>query len=182
MSQNNAAVISRCPSCQVTVQNIQPLGFNASWHNLHHCEKHIVMTALQCIMISRLLLSLNSMSALKATETLCRLEVLTRCLVAWYAPLSNRPMCGAMWNSGRISLLRHRVIQRRVGFRIEKNPFTVRFIERSYSWELTWSAGGAGTRRTEWKRPPATNNVVGCRHRFVWRDTEKPEELKWKCL
>ena len=41
----NAAVISRCPSCQVTLQ-YSLLGFNASWLNPHHCEKYIVMTAL----------------------------------------------------------------------------------------------------------------------------------------
>ena len=37
-----------------------PLGFK---HNPHHCEKYIVMTALQCIIISRWLLSLNSMAS-----------------------------------------------------------------------------------------------------------------------
>ena len=42
-----------------------PLGFNASWHSPHHCEKYIVMTALQCIIISRWLLSLNSMASVQ---------------------------------------------------------------------------------------------------------------------
>ena len=60
----NAAVISRCPGCPVTLQ-YNPLGFNDYWHNPHHCENYIVMTALQCIIISRWLLSLNLMSSVQ---------------------------------------------------------------------------------------------------------------------
>ena len=64
----NTAVISRCPRPAVKLHYkiYNPLKFNAFWHYPHHCEKYIVMiTALQCIIISRWLLSLNLMSSVQ---------------------------------------------------------------------------------------------------------------------
>ena len=46
-------IMRDAPSVKLHSKIYNPLGFNASWHNPHHCEKYIVMTALQCIIISR---------------------------------------------------------------------------------------------------------------------------------